>query len=96
MKDSVITVRLPRATRRRIEVLARREGRSLSQLVERLIARGMGGEETAPVGGRRRRARPLAGILRGTRVPTLADFREVRALVSASLGRLTRHDHPRR
>ena len=88
MKDAVITVRLPRATRKRIEVLARREGRSLSQQVERLIERAMSLQETAAVP--RQRARPLSGILRGGRVPTLADFRQIRSTLSTSLGRRSR------
>jgi hypothetical protein len=82
MKDAVVTVRLPARTRRRLEVLARREGRSLSGQVERLIEIGLGGVGRAlhPPG-----ARPLAGVLRGGLVPTLADFREIRRLVSESL-----------
>jgi len=88
MKDAVITVRLPRASRRRIEQAAREEGRSLSQQVERLIERGLAaGEPQPPVGSRPPRKRALAGVLRAGRVPTLADFREVRSLLSSSLGR---------
>lgn len=84
-KDAVITVRLPRATRRRLQALARREARSLSQQVERLIAQGLGGtDEESP---RLERARSLSGVLRGRGVPTLRDFRSVRTLLSASLRR---------
>ncbi len=90
MKDAVITVRLPRATRKRIEELARREGRSLSQQVERLIERAMSRPPLAE--NPREGVRPLGGILRGGRVPTLADFRAVRSALSASLGRRSR-DH---
>jgi hypothetical protein len=93
MKDAVITVRLPRTTRKRIEHLARREGRSLSQQVERLIERGMSQPEAAADTGRR--ARPLSGILRGGRVPTLADFRQARSMLSTSFGRRSR-DHTNR
>jgi hypothetical protein len=84
MKDAIITVRLPRAVRRRIEAAAREEGRSLSQWVSRVL------ERTAASGkgrGERTRTGSLAGILRGGRVPTLAEFRTVRADLSASLGR---------
>ena len=88
MKDAVITVRVPRVTRKRLEELARREGRSLSQQVERLIARGMSPDGTAAVG--RRGARRLSGILRGGRVPTLADFRQIRLTLSTALGRRSR------
>ena len=89
MKNAVLTVRLPAATRRRVEDRARREGRSLSQLVERLIEAGLAPrppDRAAP------RARSLAGALRGGRVPTLADFQAIRGLVSRALDRRTRID----
>jgi hypothetical protein len=89
MKDAVITVRLPRLTRSRIERLARVEGRSLSQQVERLIetalAAGAGSPEDRPHG-----ARPLAGTLSGDHVPTLAELRSVRAALSRALERRSR------
>lgn len=88
MKDAVITVRLPRASRRRIEQAAREEGRSLSQQVERLIERGLAAGEPQPqVGSGPPRKRALAGVLRAGRVPTLADFRQARSQLSSSLGR---------
>jgi len=94
-KDAVLTVRLPAATRRRLEALARQEGRSMSAQAERLIEQGM--STGAPARGHVRTARSLAGVLSGGRVPTVADFREVRALISASLLRRTRlHDDRRR
>jgi hypothetical protein len=83
-KDATITVRVPRPTRRRLEALARREGRSLSQQVERLIDAGLaaeaegGGEEAASVP-------PLAGLLAGEGATEYGAFREVRTLLSASL-----------
>ena len=93
MKDAVITVRLPRATRKRIEKLAREEGRSLSQQTERLIERAMQGE----VGTRESRGiQNLAGSLRGGRVPTLDDFQEVRSLLSQSFGKKATRDAERR
>jgi hypothetical protein len=88
MKDAVITVRVPQATRRRIEALARAEGRSLSQQVERLLERAMSGPRGR--GTRGRRGRPLAGCLRGGRVPTLKDFRDARSALSRSLDVRTR------
>jgi hypothetical protein len=92
MKDAIITVRLPRATRRRLETLARREGRSLSQQAERLIEQGMAGEP-APA---RRGARSLSGLLQVARIPALADFRRARAQLSTSLaGRLAGHGQRR-
>lgn len=83
-KEAVITVRVSRASRRRIEEAARQEGRSLSQLVERLIERGLGpgGPAASPAA-----TRSLAGLLGTGRVPTLADFRQVRSQLSASLAR---------
>lgn len=87
-KDAVITVRVSRASRRRIEEAARREGRSLSQLVERLIDRGLGPDgATGPGAAGPASTRTLAGVLRLGRVPTLADFRQVRSGLASSLGR---------
>ena len=83
-KDATITVRVPRPTRRRLEVLAKREGRSLSQQIGRLIDAGLEREEGPAVltpGG----APPLAGLLAGGPVPEYGDFRAVRTLLSASL-----------
>lgn len=88
MKDAVITVRLPRAARRRIEQAAREEGRSLSQQVERLLERGLAAAEPQPrVGSGPPRKRALSGVLRAGRVPTLADFRQARSQLSTSLVR---------
>jgi len=92
MKDAVLTVRLASATRKRLEAVARREGRSLSAQVERLIEQGMTAAEPGRRGPRHRGARRLAGALRAERVPALTEFREVRALLSASLLRRTRAD----
>ena len=93
-KDAVLTVRLLARTRTRLEVLARREGRSVSAQAERLIEQGMaGGVRT---GGRAQRTRSLAGVLHGGLVPTLDDFRETRALVSAALLKRTRARDERR
>ena len=94
-KDAVLTVRLPAATRRRLEALARREGRSTSAQAERLIEQGMGRDAPATV-RMHGRTGSLAGVLRGGLVPTVADFREVRALISASLLRRTRLNDDRR
>jgi hypothetical protein len=83
-KDATITVRVPRATRRRLEVLAKREGRSLSQQIGRLIDAGLEREEgrglVAPEA-----AGSLAGLLAREPVPEYEDFRAVRTLLSASL-----------
>ena len=93
MKDAILTIRVASATRKRIELLARREGRSLSQQAERLLERGLQGPRpaTGDTPPNRRRMRSLAGVLAGGRVPTLEECRQVRAVLSDSLGR--REDH---
>ena len=83
----MMTVRLPSSLRRQVEELARREGRSLSRQVGRLIEEGIGRTAGGPAGVPLRRARELSGLLQGGRVPVLADFREVRALISTSFRR---------
>jgi len=82
-KDATITVRVPRPTRRRLETLARREGRSLSQQVQRLIEGGLDREAAglapeAALGS-------LSGLLAREPVAEYGEFRAVRTLVSASL-----------
>ena len=89
MKDAVLTIRLSSDLRRRIEILARAEGRSLSQQAGRLIERGIN-PETDSTGSARLRARDLSGIFGGERSLTLEDFREVRKALSSSLNRRTR------
>jgi hypothetical protein len=93
-KDAVITVRVPRPTRRRLETLARKEGRSLSQQIERLIERGLDEVDVAesPLATGR-----TAGLLESKPVPEWADFRSVRTFLSASLLRRARRGRaPRR
>jgi hypothetical protein len=87
MKDAVLTVRLPRATRARIEALAKNEGRSLSQQVERLVEKALRGPAE---GADRPAARPLADALAGARVPGLAAFGAARRELSRSLDRRSR------
>jgi hypothetical protein len=84
MKDAIVTVRLASATRRRLEALAKREGRSLSAQIERLIEAGLGSGARTPA---RLGARSLAGVYSGARVPTLADFKQIRSDLSRSLTR---------
>jgi hypothetical protein len=93
MKDSILTVRIPSATRRRLEQVAKAEGRSLSQQVERWIEERLRNSSVAegPT-GLERGARSLSGVLKGGEVPSLEDFREMRRLLSASIGsRVARH-----
>jgi hypothetical protein len=94
MKDAVLTIRVPAATRRRLAALARQERRSLSAQAERLIEQGL----SRPVVARASRSgvRSLAGLLRGGAVPTLTEFRAVRATFSAALARRTRARDERR
>lgn len=82
MKDAVLTVRLPRRTRARIEEAARREGRSLSRQAELLVETGL-----AAAGGRplRSTTRALSNILHGGIVPGLSEFRAARREISRSL-----------
>jgi len=84
-KDSTITVRVPRPTRRRLETLAKREGRSLSQQVERLIEGGLDREAGLASGAAA--SGSLAGLLAGEPVAEYGAFRSVRTLLSASLAR---------
>ena len=83
MKDVVLTIRVAAVTRRRLETLARREGRSLSAQAGRMIEQGLGRGGAAA--SRPRGVRVLAGALWGGIVPTLADFREVRRAMSTAL-----------
>jgi predicted transcriptional regulator len=82
MKDAILTVRLPRRTRARIEEAARHEGRSLSQQVERLVEAGLA---AAGEGRLRPPTRILADVLRGGIVPGLGEFRAARRELSRSL-----------
>jgi hypothetical protein len=94
MKDAVVTVRLPRAKRRRLEELAHQEGRSLSAQIERLLDRALA-PDLRPVGSPRG-PRRLSGVLRGGATPSLSDFQEVRRSLSSALDRRTRDARARR
>ena len=85
MKDAVLTVRLARSTRTRLEAVAQREGRSLSQQVERFITAGLAGGAGSGRPGARPDFEGLAGALADAGVPTLADFAAVRTSLSRSL-----------
>ena len=86
MKEAVLTVRVGRSTRTQLEAVARREGRSLSQQVERFITAGLAAHLTgAAHPASRGNAQALAGVLAGAGVPTLADFTAVRSVLSQSL-----------
>jgi hypothetical protein len=89
MKDTVLTVRVPLSLRRRLEILARRDGRSLSGQIERLL-------DQATDAPPRPRRRSLSGVLEGGRTPTLADFRDARQALSSSLDRRMSDDDVRR
>jgi predicted transcriptional regulator len=82
MKDAVLTVRLHRRTRGRIEQAARREGRSLSQQVERLVEAGLAAANDGRI---RPPTRILANVLHGGIVPGLSEFRAARRELSRSL-----------
>lgn len=88
MKDAVVTVRLRSALRRRIEGVARKEGRSLSAQIERLVEAGLeAGSSHGAAAVRPRQA--LSGSFAGSRVPALEDFKDVRTAISSSLRRRT-------
>jgi len=88
MKDAVVTVRLRSALRRQIEGVARQEGRSLSAQIERLVEAGLeAGAADRPLAPR---PAALSGRFAGDRVPTLEDFKDVRAALSGSFRRRTR------
>jgi predicted transcriptional regulator len=97
MKDAVITVRVPLETRRRLERLARREGRSLSQQIERLIDQSLTATVRGVASRTRGSRRSLAGALAGGRVPTWDELKQVRRELSAALlDRAECGDQPRR
>jgi hypothetical protein len=79
-KNFVITIRLPDSLKRRLEIRARRQRRSLSsQLVHDLEA--IANESSQPgVAGR------FLGLFASSRVPTDKEIREVRAILWGSLG----------
>ncbi|MET0555958.1 MAG: hypothetical protein ABW221_23155 [Vicinamibacteria bacterium] len=83
MKDAVVTVRLPSALRRRILGVARKEGRSLSAQIERLVEAGLAAAASTDPAPPKPPA--LSGLFAGGRVPSLADFKDVRASLSGSL-----------
>lgn len=87
-KDATITVRVPRPLRRRLETLAQREGRSLSQQVQRLIEGGLdreGATLSHETLSHEKTLGSLAGLLAREPVAEYGEFRAVRTLVSASL-----------
>ena len=81
-KDAAITVRIPADLKRRLEGAARKARRSLSaEIACRLES------SVTPADRENRSARPMMGRFAGTRVPTEAEFAEVRRML---WGRLTR------
>ena len=84
MKRSPVAVELAPAIRRRLERLAKREGRSFEVQLQRVIQTGL--ETTEAENARPRRGkRSLAGMLASQRVPTIDELREVRSELSARL-----------
>lgn len=80
-KEATITVRLPAQLRSRLAARARREKRSLSAQVEHELERALANEPDA-----RKPRGKFQGRYLGSRVPTEADLREVRALLWGRLG----------
>jgi hypothetical protein len=84
VKSSPPSVALSPAMRRRVERLAKREGRSFEAQLERVIASGLEAAESENVRPRRGK-RSLAGLLASQRAPTIDELREVRNELSARL-----------
>lgn len=82
-KDAAITVRIPLRVKRRLEALARHERRSLSAQVVTCIEESLDSRSAEEATEPSR----LLGLMEGARVPTEADFKEVRLLLWGSLGR---------
>ncbi len=78
-----ITVRIPVEIKRRIQVRARQERRSLSAQVAHELEAALAGAAVPPP------AQPgrFLGLFRGARVPSDLDFREIRGLLWGGLAR---------
>jgi hypothetical protein len=81
-KDAAVTVRLPLALKRALEVRARRERRSLSAQIATYLERGIAQESGPAVAPGR-----LLGLFEGSPVPSDEDFRRARRLLWGSLGK---------
>ncbi len=81
-KDAAVTVRLPQALKRALEVRARRERRSLSAQIAAYLERGVADESTPGVTPGR-----LLGLFEGGPVPSDEDFTRARRLLWGSLGK---------
>lgn len=83
VKETELTLRLSPTARRRLERVAKREGRTLEAQAERMLSEAVatadGGKPT------KRGARPLAGVLAHARAPSIDEFREVRGVLSKTL-----------
>jgi len=87
-KDAAITVRIPADLKRRLEGSARKARRSLSaEIAYRLES------SVTPDDPEKRPVRPMMGRFAGTRVPTDADFAEVRRMAWARLTRKGARTH---
>ena len=84
MKGSSLSVALAPKLRRRLEQLAKREGRTFEAQLERVIESGLSAAEAANARPRRGK-RSLAGMLASERSPTIDELREVRSELSARL-----------
>ena len=83
MKETDLTLRLSPSARRRLERVAKREGRTVEAQAERMLSEAV----AAADGGSpsKRGARPLAGVLAHARAPSIDEFREVRSVLSQTL-----------
>lgn len=83
-----MTVRIPAELKRKLQLRARKERRSLSSEIATALERSVG---EGPVGGGAGR---LLGLYEGTTVPADDDFAEVRAILWGSLRRRSARHGP--
>jgi hypothetical protein len=81
--DAVITVRISRGVKQKLEARAIRERRSLSAQIATYLEQGLSSEPAGAAGIRGR----LLGLYEGTRVPTDEEIDRVRADLWRSLGK---------
>lgn len=79
-KEAAVTVRIPADLKRKLQLRARREHRSLSSEIAVVLERSV---EDQPVRG----PGLLLGLCQGAAVPTEADFTEVRRVLWGALGK---------
>ncbi|MFC1642894.1 hypothetical protein ACFL5O_09470 [Myxococcota bacterium] len=82
-KEAAVTVRIPAKLKHQLEVQARRERRSLSAQVVVYLDQAIASQAVLE----RSSATPFLGKYAGSRLPSEADFAEVRAMLWGALGK---------